>query len=62
MKNRLQDIMISKAITQVELSRLTGIPQSDISKIINEEKDILLSTAKKIAKALGKSVDYIWPD
>jgi plasmid maintenance system antidote protein VapI len=60
--NRLRDILLTKHISQAELSRMTGIPQSDISKIIYDQKDIYLSTAKKIAKALGKSVDYIWPD
>lgn len=54
--------MLLKRITQKELSERTGINQSEISRIINEEKAIYLKTAKKIAKALGKSVDYIWPD
>ncbi|MHB1651701.1 MAG: helix-turn-helix domain-containing protein [Desulfitobacteriaceae bacterium] len=48
-------------LTQKELSRLTGIPQSDISKIINDRKAIYLTTAQKIAKALGSRVDHIWP-
>jgi plasmid maintenance system antidote protein VapI len=60
--NRLREIMLLKRITQTELSKATGIPQSDISKIINDRKAIHLSTAKKIARVLGKSVDYIWPD
>ncbi len=60
--NRLRDILLIKHISQAELSRMTGIPQSDISKIIYDQKDIYLKTAKKIARALGKSVDYIWPD
>lgn len=60
--NRLREIMLLKHMSQNELSKMTGIPQSDISKIANENKDLYLSTAKKIAKALGKSVDYIWPD
>lgn len=60
--NRLREILLLKRITQKELSRMTGIPQCDISKIVNDQKDIYLKTAKKIAKALGKSVDYLWPD
>ncbi|MFZ5650160.1 MAG: helix-turn-helix domain-containing protein [Bacillota bacterium] len=60
--NRLQEVMKLKGITQKELSKMTGIPQSDISKIMNDRKDLHLTTAKKIAKALGKSVDYLWPD
>lgn len=54
--------MLLKRIKQKQLSEMTGITQNDISKIINEQKEIYLKTAKKIAKALGKSVDYLWPD
>lgn len=48
-------------MTQRELAQLTGIPQCDISKIINDRKAIYLTTAQRIAKALGSRVDYIWP-
>lgn len=54
--------MLLKRITQKELSKMTGIPQCDISKIMNDQKAVYLTTAKRIAKAVGKSVDYIWPD
>ncbi len=54
--------MLLKRITQKELSKRTGIAQSEISRIINEEKEIYLKTAKKIARALGKPIEYIWPD
>jgi plasmid maintenance system antidote protein VapI len=60
-KNRLEDIMHKKGMTQRELAQLTGIPQCDISKIINDRKAIYLTTAQRIAKALGSRVDYIWP-
>lgn len=48
-------------MTQKDLSAKTGIPQSDISKIINDRKDIHLTTAQRIARALESKVDYIWP-
>ena len=60
-QNRLEEIMHREKITQRELSQLTGIPQSDISKIINDRKNIYLITAQKIAKALGSKVDFLWP-
>jgi len=60
--NRIREVMLLKRISQEELSKRTGIQQSEISRIINDQKDIYLKTAKKIAKALGKSVDYLWPD
>ena len=60
--NRMREIMLIKRITQKELSKRTGIAQADISRIINGEKEIYLSTAKRIAKALGRPIEYIWPD
>jgi len=60
--NRLELIMHKKGLTQKDLSRLTGIPQNDISKIINDRKDIYLVTAQRIARAVGEKVDYIWYD
>ncbi|MFZ5645829.1 MAG: helix-turn-helix domain-containing protein [Bacillota bacterium] len=60
--NRIREVMLLKRISQEELSKRTGIQQSEISRIVNDQKDIYLKTAKKIAKALGKSVDYLWPD
>ena len=60
--NRLEMTMHKKGLTQKDLSQLTGIPQNDISRIMNDRKDIYLTTAQKIARALGSRVDYIWPD
>jgi len=61
-KNRLREVMFFKGITQNELEKLTGIGQSELSKIINDKKPGLqLRTAQKIAKALGVKVDDIWP-
>ena len=60
--NRIREIMKKRGITQKDLSQLTGIPQNDISKIINDRKDIYLTTAQKIARAVGVKVDYIWYD
>ena len=54
--------MHKQGLTQRDLSRLTGIPQNDISKIINDRKDIYLTTAQRIARAVGSRVDNIWPD
>jgi transcriptional regulator with XRE-family HTH domain len=58
----MREIMKLKRITQEDLEEMTGIKQSEISRIMNEEKEIWLKTAKKIAKALGKPIEYIWPD
>jgi len=54
--------MKDKGITQTELAARTGIDQSEISKIVNDKKpNLSLAVAIRIAKALGKSVDYLWP-
>lgn len=52
--------MLLKRITQQELHKRTGISQSDLSEIINDQRDIRLSTAFKIANAVGFTVDYLW--
>ena len=60
-KNKLKEIMFFKKITQTDLEKLTGIGQSELSKIINDKKPGLqLRTAQKIAKALESTVDNIW--
>lgn len=61
LKNRLQEVMWLKSISQEELQKRTGIKQSYLSEIINGERDVRMSTAQKLAKALGKSLDYLWP-
>ena len=60
--NRLKQIMRRQGITQVELERITGIAQPDISRIILGKKEgLTLLNAARIAKALGHSIEYIWP-
>ncbi|MHB8124619.1 MAG: helix-turn-helix domain-containing protein [Desulfitobacteriaceae bacterium] len=61
--NRIKEIMKSKGITQRDLESMTGIGQGEISRILNDLKPKLtLVTAKKIAKALNCTVEYLWPD
>jgi len=60
--NRIKKIMKKQNLIQEELAEMTGIDQSDISKIIAGKKERLtLINASKIAKALGHSLEYIWP-
>ncbi|MHB1651700.1 MAG: helix-turn-helix transcriptional regulator [Desulfitobacteriaceae bacterium] len=51
-------------MTQKELQEITGLRQNVISRIINEKvkTSISLETAKKFSKALGKSIEYLFPD
>lgn len=60
--NRINEIRKKQKVTQENLAEMTGIAQSEISLIINEKKTVTIETAKKIARALGYSVEYIWPD
>ncbi|WP_236021464.1 helix-turn-helix domain-containing protein [Geomesophilobacter sediminis] len=45
-----------EGLTQVELSKLTGIPQRHLSEMENGKRSIGRETAKKLAEALN--VDY----
>ena len=60
--NRIREIMQRRGITQRELSEMTGIAQSTLSRIINEQKEVNLKTAKIISRALVYPIEYIWPD
>lgn len=61
-KNRIKQVLKRQGIGQTELCEMTGINKSDLSKIIAGKKErMALLTAAKIAKALGYSIDYIWP-
>ena len=62
--NRIREVMKKLDITQKELQELTGIDQAALSRIINERnrRSITLDTCKRISKALGYSIEYLWPD
>jgi Helix-turn-helix. len=52
-----------KPWSQRQLEDICGVPQPEISRIANEKvKDIELKTAAKIARGLGKSIEYVFPD
>ena len=48
------------ALSQSELARRTGVPQSRISEFENGSKTgMTLDTAKRLARVLGVSIDYL---
>ena len=47
-----------KNLTQKELSKLTGITQADLSKIENVNANPSLNTLLKLAKGLGKKLQF----
>lgn len=55
-KKSMIEARIAADMTQAELSKITGITQSDISKIENGNGNPSVKTLKKIAHAFGKKL------
>lgn len=56
---RLKALRKSKGYTQVKMQFLTGIDQSDYSKIENGKRYFTFEQCKRIAVALDTSMDYL---
>lgn len=59
--NRLRETRVINRITQFQLRLSTGIHQSKISMIENGLIEPCEEDKVKIAKALGKNAEEIWP-
>lgn len=57
--NRLKELRKSKGYTQVKMQILTGIDQSDYSKIESGKRYYTFEQCRKIALALETSMDYL---
>ena len=57
--NKLKEARKAAGLTQVELSRKTGMSQQDISAIERGDREPTASTLRKLADALGCKIDYI---
>ena len=57
--NRLYDLRKEKGYTQVKMQMLTGIDQSDYSKLENGKRYYTFEQLKRIALALDTSMDYL---
>ena len=57
--SRLKDLRIELGYTQIKMQHLTGIDQSDYSKIENGKRYYTFEQCRKIALALGTSMDYL---
>ena len=57
--NRLKALRKEKGYTQVKMQMLTGIDQSDYSKIENGKRYFTLEQLNRIAVALDTSMDYL---
>ncbi len=59
MNNRLKALRKEKGFTQVKMQILTGIDQSDYSKIESGKRYYTFEQCKRIAAALDTSMDYL---
>ncbi|MBQ6807753.1 MAG: helix-turn-helix transcriptional regulator [Firmicutes bacterium] len=56
---RLRQLRKEKNLTQIQMQILTGIDQSDYSKIENGKRYYTFEQCKRIALALETSMDYL---
>lgn len=57
--SRLKKLRKERAYTQIRIQMLTGIDQSDYSKIENGSRYMTFEQCKKLALALDTSMDYL---
>ncbi len=57
--NRLKELRKEKGYTQIQMQFLTGIDQSDYSKIEGGKRYYTFEQCKRIAIALDTSMDYL---
>ena len=56
---RLKELRKEKGYTQIKMQMLTGIDQSDYSKIESGKRHYTFEQCRKIALALDTSMDYL---
>ena len=57
--DRLRQLRKQRGITQEKMQMLTGIDQSDYSKIESGKRYYTFEQCRRIALALGTSMDYL---
>jgi transcriptional regulator with XRE-family HTH domain len=57
--NRLRELRKEKGYTQLKMQLLTGIDQSDYSKLENGKRYYTVEQCKRIAGVLNTSIDYL---
>ena len=56
---RLKEMRLERGYTQIKMQMLTGIDQSDYSKIEAGKRHYTFEQCKRIALALNTSMDYL---
>ena len=62
MKNKIHDVADSKGISIVWLSKTSGIGRSHLYRIMNDEANPSMKTAKRIADTLGTNISKLFPN
>lgn len=57
--SRLKELRLKRGYTQIKMQMLTGIDQSDYSKIESGKRYYTFEQCRKIAIALNTSMDYL---
>lgn len=57
--NRLKELRKEKGYTQIKIQMMTGIDQSDYSKLENGKRYYTFEQCRKLAIALETSMDYL---
>ncbi len=57
--SRIRDLRKEKGFTQVKIQMITGIDQSDYSKIESGKRYFTFEQCRKLAIALDTSMDYL---
>ncbi len=57
--NRVKELRLEKGYTQIKMQMLTGIDQSDYSKLENGKRYFTFEQCRKLALALETSMDYL---
>ncbi len=57
--NRLKKLRKEKGFTQIKMQHLTGIDQSDYSKLENGHRNLTFEQCRRIALVLDTSMDYL---
>jgi len=56
---RLRELRKERKLTQIQMQMLTGIDQSDYSKLESGKRYYTFEQCRRIALALGTSMDYL---
>ena len=57
--SRIKELRKEKGFTQIKMQMLTGIDQSDYSKIETGKRNMTFEQCRRIAQALETSMDYL---